>query len=283
MKLLLLPLFAIMFVSVPVYPQSSDNSADLRTSLDEIKTLSEIHDSALQSALSNLTSSLAESSVNEKAVLGEIQKLNHNLEGLNAVSTKIDSVESTLNSTQERNEKAQLMFTVAGVSGVFVAIVGGFVTTKLFSITNDKNGLERDIRITNLKIDHQKKTIKDHEEMMDQIGRIWSKEKVGEFVNELLSANDLKVYSLEDLTKKFADATKREPDGYDEEILKENYDKIIGKINEQIKEIVAKMENASLIGVSKELFDPTALSIHIATPPQIVKRQMDNYDNAKTK
>jgi formiminotetrahydrofolate cyclodeaminase len=70
----------------------------------------------------------------------------------------------------------QLMSTLAGAACAFVAILAGFYTTKIFSISTDKNRLKNEIDSLSLKLQHKREIPKKYEKLIISLRTAYAKE-----------------------------------------------------------------------------------------------------------
>jgi len=80
----------------------------------------------------------------------------------------------------------QLMSTLAGAASTFVAILAGFYTTKIFSISTDKNRFQNKINELELEIGHRKDNAKDLKTQIDRRQQEKDDDKINSFVENLL-------------------------------------------------------------------------------------------------
>lgn len=177
----------------------------------------------------------------------------------------LNEIKDTLIANQKQDEKSQLMYTVAQVSGIFIAILGGFVTTKLFTVTSDKNRLTSQIDEIKTKTDNHNKIIKHYTKIKDNIGFQWAEQNVNSFVNELSNSDTPIPDSLPKLIELFKDE-KIEANEYELRVLEVDYENIIKKLN----------ENRTQSGLLRALGGiPLIINSHNSD------RQIDEYKNAE--
>jgi hypothetical protein len=128
-----------------------------------------------------------------------------------------------------------LMLTIAQASATFVAIIAGFFTTKIISISNDRKRIENKLAECNIQLEGRENILSEYENTVEEIYEKWGQEKIGDFVKEILEETDLHPYSLVELESRFHE---KNP-GYTSErysrILRERFGKIIECINLELK------------------------------------------------
>jgi hypothetical protein len=132
---------------------------------------------------------------------------------------------------------AQLMFTIAQVSSAFVAIVAGFYTSKIITISSEKQRIQNKIAETNTEIEHRAKIANVYQGRVDETLSKWAKERVDDFVGDLLAdEDDLHEYSIQELRLKFKEITHEEPDKYEDAILERERNNINERIRAELNE-----------------------------------------------
>lgn len=177
----------------------------------------------------------------------------------------LNDIKDILIANQKQDEKVQLMYTIAQVSGIFIAILGGFVTTKLFTVTTDKNRLTNQIDEIETKINNHNKIIEHYTEIKDNIGFQWAEEKINRFVNEISNSDTPIPDSLPKLIELYKDE-EIEINDYELRVLEVDYETIIKRLDESRKQsgLLRALSSSSLI-----------------INPRISDRRIDEYNNAE--
>jgi hypothetical protein len=95
----------------------------------------------------------------------------------------------------------QLMSTLAGAASAFVAILAGFYTTKIFSISTDKNRLKKEIDSLSLKLQHKREIVKKYEEQRDKEIEEDEDEMINSFISHIDSPTTFILQSLNSFDK----------------------------------------------------------------------------------
>jgi hypothetical protein len=130
----------------------------------------------------------------------------------------------------------QLMLTIAQASATFVAIMAGFFTTKIISISSDKKRIESKIAEDDIKRQGKEMKIMDYKEIIGNIERRKAERSVDSFVNDLLDEPLLNIYTLEQLKHKYAEKYMFEPNEYEIKILDKEYGRITKKIQKEMED-----------------------------------------------
>ena len=179
----------------------------------------------------------------------------------------LNEIKDTLIANQKQDEKAQLMYTVAQVSGIFIAILGGFLTTKLLTISTDKNRLTSQIEEIKTKTDNHNKIIEHYTKIKDNIGFQWAEENINRFVNELSKSDTPIPDSLPKLIELFKEE-QIEVNDYELKVLELNYEDIIKRLD----------ESRTQSGLFRALG-----GMSMIINPHNSDRQIDEYKNANDK
>lgn len=132
----------------------------------------------------------------------------------------------------------QLMLTIAQASATFVAIMAGFFTTKIISISSDKKRIENKISEDDIIRQGKEIKIRGYKEIIGNIEHSKAERSVDSFVNDLLDEPSLEVYTLQQLKSKFTERYMFEPNEYEIKILDNEYDKIRNRIQKEIEDRV---------------------------------------------
>ena len=130
----------------------------------------------------------------------------------------------------------QLMLTIAQASATFVAIMAGFFTTKVISISSDRKRIENKITEDNIIRQGKEVKIRGYKEIISNIEQRQAERSVDSFVNDLLDEPALDIYTLEQLKHKYAEKYMFEPNEYEIKILDKEYDKITKKIKKEMED-----------------------------------------------
>jgi len=147
-----------------------------------------------------------------------------------------------------------LMFTIAQVSGVFVAIVAGLYTTKLISISSEKNRLRTRLSEIDIEINGKQPLLAQYNGIIDGIENKWADERIRRFVDDLLEEEDLKKYTLKELKEKFVEYNQMKLNEYEEKILTDKFEDITKNIEEKINK--GKTFSFNLLGIRPSLLAP---------------------------
>jgi len=130
----------------------------------------------------------------------------------------------------------QLMLTIAQASATFVAIMAGFFTTKIISISSDKKRIENKIAEGNITRQDKEIKIRDYKEIINYIEQRRAERSIDNSINDLLDEPSLEAYILEQLKQKFTTKYELEPNEYEIKILDNKYDEIRNKIRKEMDE-----------------------------------------------
>jgi hypothetical protein len=83
----------------------------------------------------------------------------------------------------------QLMLTIAGVSATFVAIVSGFYTSKILSLSSDRQRIRNRISEIDAELKPQEKSAKNYEDLLHNYNKTIAEGSVDGLETDLL--NDL--------------------------------------------------------------------------------------------
>lgn len=155
---------------------------------------------------------------------------------------------------------AQLMFTIAQVSAAFVAIIAGFYTSKIITISSEKQRIRNKIAEIDAEIEQRTKIADKYQGKLDEVFSKWATDAVQDFTGDLLAdESDLREYTLDELLVKFKEITNEEPDSYERAILTKERDKINERIRAELSERLPKNLPDSLsIALSSMPFSPLA-------------------------
>lgn len=223
-------------------------------------------DNESSAIINNLTKTNNETELNESIPVIETHE--PSIDQNDQTNLKIlNDIKDTLIANQKQDEKAQLMYTVAQVSGIFIAILGGFLTTKLLTISTDKNRLTSQIEEIKTKTDNHNKIIEHYTEIKDNIGFQWAEENINGFVNELSNSDTPIPDSLPKLIELYKDE-EIEINDYELRVLEVDYEAIIKRLDESRKQsgLLRALGSSSLI-INRQRSD----------------RQINEYKNANDK
>lgn len=132
------------------------------------------------------------------------------------------------------------MFTIAQVSATFVAIIAGFYTTKVISISSEKQRIRNKIGEIDAELRERKKIADHYQGRIDEHFAEEAKQDVSYFMQTLLVKDELKEYTLEELIALYKTEHK-EADDYVQAELKNKLNEINEKIREEIKKRQPKL------------------------------------------
>jgi hypothetical protein len=132
---------------------------------------------------------------------------------------------------------APLMLTIAQVSATFVAIVAGLYTSKILSISSEKQRIQNKIAEIDAEARQRHSIIDDYQSRIDPTFMKRASDDIEDFVTDLLSESDLKVYSLDELKTMFAEYEKpKQPNEYHTKVLTKEFENIKKRILKAIQE-----------------------------------------------
>ena len=166
-----------------------------------------------------------------------IYEVSNTLERLNSSLNENTLVEiiNLLVTNQSQTPYTQLSNTILQITGVFIAIIGGFFTTKLLSIATERKKIQRKINEINSELKYQEDIIMANHENADSILQSWAQEDVEKFRNDLLSQSNLKEYSKNELINMYESSKKNSSNDFEKEIIYEQYDEIIANIKSTLQ------------------------------------------------
>lgn len=127
-------IFVLFFISIslPSYAQSGIIlTEETQNTIKSILDLNEKNSQKITQIISNIQDLSSE--LNE-----ELITIHTNQEIIDSIATALKGIKITIIENQQRTEDTQLTNTLVQVSGIFVAIMGGFFTTKMLSISTEK-------------------------------------------------------------------------------------------------------------------------------------------------
>lgn len=127
------------------------------------------------------------------------------------------------------------MLTISQASATFVAIIAGFFTTKIISISNDKKRIKNKLAEFDIELGTRQGIIRDYENANSKIYQKWARESVSSFTNSLLQEPILEEYTLDKLKAKFTELEFYSPDEYESEEIENRYGEIMKAVREEIK------------------------------------------------
>lgn len=124
-----------------------------------------------------------------------------NQDASNLTNTTLKEIENLLKKNQLRSEDTQLANSLIQVSGIFIAIIGGFLTTKILSLGTERNRIRRKLSEIESDISHSNSIIKQYRGISDDLKKRGSREHERyENVDKQLKIEESKVSHLEDQT-----------------------------------------------------------------------------------
>jgi hypothetical protein len=166
---------------------------------------------------------------------------------------------------------SELMLTIAQVSATFVAIIAGFYTTKILSISSEKQRVRNKIKEIEAEINQRNDNVLVYQDRIKEIYLNRARRFVDHFADTLILEDDLKDYTLEEIIAKYKELEYEEPDEYDLQILSEEYKNIIEKIRKELQERQPKPKHrpaglaslsAASLGFNSNLADTLGESFH---------------------
>ena len=164
-----------------------------------------------------------------------------------------------------------LMLTIAEASATFVAIVAGFFTTKIISISGEKKRLRSRLAELEAELISRDRLAKRYKSVMDGIESRWARGSIDNFIRRLLSQEEIEVYSLEEMKAKFRTFEECELNEFEENVLRERYDEIRGMIT------------GILEGRTPSIFDVGSLALSIDSSVRIAERESVVFSENKGK
>lgn len=92
-----------------------------------------------------------------------------------------------------------LMLTIAQASATFVAIIAGFFTTKIISISNDRKRILNKLAECNIQLQGRNDILSEYEGTIEEIYEKWGQEKISGFISEILEEPGLRLYTLDEI------------------------------------------------------------------------------------
>jgi hypothetical protein len=126
------------------------------------------------------------------------------------------------------------MLTIVQASATFVAIIAGFFTTKIISISNDRKKLENKLVECNIQLQGRRNILSEYEGTIEGIYEKWGQEEIVSFVSDMLKEIDLHLYTVDELESRFHEKYLN-PSEQHLRILRERYDEIVEHIKTELK------------------------------------------------
>jgi hypothetical protein len=128
-----------------------------------------------------------------------------------------------------------LMHTIAQASATFIAILAGFYTAKVLSISSDKERIRRRIKEVKREIDNKRTDIRNLANEINSIQNKWDEERVDYFTEHIATTLSSvgKINNLNDLKQYFRNFFNLPSSENEERILADKYQSIIEAINER--------------------------------------------------
>jgi len=168
-----------------------------------------------------------------------------------------------------------LMFALAQISAVFVAIIAGFYTTKVLSISNERKRLRNRIEEIDLEINGKKPIINNYNTIIDNILIPRAEKTVSSFTKELLKEPNIHECSLKELKDEFTKIEKYQPNEYESEILESELENINKQVKEELEE--RKKPKSVLTGLNLGAFSELA-DFDLRRPEFIVSENQRVHD-----
>ncbi len=143
----------------------------------------------------------------------------------------------------------QLMYTIAQVSAAFVAIIAGFYTSRILSLSSEKQRIQNKISEIETEIDERSKTAEGYQARLDEYYQEDAEEVVKRFTSELLAEDVLSEFVFDDLLANFKKLELREPDKYERAIIEREYSSIIQKIRDELDERRPRLNPGDVLGL----------------------------------
>lgn len=181
------------------------------------------------------------------------------------------------------------LYTIAQSSAAFVAIVAAFFTTKILSIASEKSTLLNRVKLLTKEIEQRNQVVETYQEDIDRIWFKWADETVEPFLEDIkYDVSPDSPPSVEELIDLFKETERRDPNQYEQELLKKKYSAFV----EKVKEVAKEREEArkalykspynvvgQLFGVTREL---RLLTTKLKLPEE-VQREVETLDKAYDK
>jgi len=181
------------------------------------------------------------------------------------------------------------LYAIAESSAAFVAIVAAFFTTKILSIASEKSTLLNRVKLLTKEIEQRNEVVETYQEDIDRIWFKWAEETVEPFLEDIkYEVNPDSPPSVEELIDLFKETERRDPNEYEQELLKKKYSAFV----EKVKEIAKEREEArkalykspysvvgQLFGVTREL---RLLTTKLKLPEEM-RREVEKLDKAYDK
>ena len=150
-----------------------------------------------------------------------------------------------------------LMFTLAQVSATFVAIISGFYTSKIISISSEKQRIRNKIAEIDAELKQRNKIAQIYQGRLNEIFGNRAKQTLVEFTGELLASDELKEYSLEELNLRFKELMGDEPDEYEKAAISQELQQVTKRIKEELEIRTPKKMTADMpLSIAAIAFNP---------------------------
>src|SRR5579872_2201140 len=239
--------FAILIMPLLLSSQIGTISNSSRQDTEQINNSLEIqHQKQLDVVFKKLgnTTTLIANLASDVATLGNKMNSTQAFE-----QNLVSEINQSLTMNQQRNEEVQLLDTSAQVSGIFIAIIGGFFTTKTLSMSTERNRLFRQLDQLGSTINTKNELIDYNQNIMDRISITWAEWEIDYFKADLLGDEKLKAYSENEIIDKFYEYKQKHetlPNEYEIAILEDQYN----TISQEIQKKIEKKKNLFLIDTS---------------------------------
>lgn len=144
-------------------------------------------------------------------------------------------ITEAISNEKEQNLDPFLMYAIAQVSAVFVAITAGLFTNKLISISGEKSRLKTKIIDFDKEINEHEIVLEETKTEIDRLKRKHAHFWAEHFVDSLESKSGLKKFTLAELKDEFDKSEYGPMDEYYDQVFDERYDEFLEKIEDFLK------------------------------------------------
>lgn len=125
--------------------------------------------------------------------------------------------------------------------------MGGFFTTKMLSMSTEKNRIQRKLTEIESELSNKQKITSHYQNIVDNLGMQWATEDIGDFKMDLSKHSLLKEFSKEEIVTEYAKHKNKSPNSYELKVINESYDEIISEIQSILKDRIESLKNTSKI------------------------------------
>jgi len=280
----IISIFILFLIFIPLLSYAQSNVASTEKIQNILESFLEQNEKNNQETI-QIISNIHETSSELNENLIAIQITNQKL--TTSVDITLKEIKKTIIENQQRTEDTQLTNTLVQVSGIFVAIMGGFFTTKMLSMSTEKNRIQRKITEIDSEIDNNRDVVSHYQDIVDNLGTNWAEEDVRNFKDDLLKKYPTEEFSKEEMIDEYTKYRGFEyvPNRHELSVLDEQCDEINAEIRSAIKKREESLKNISSTKLSK-LFagiDPTVFDSLSSLPILGLPRNYEKYNEANEK